>query len=556
MLLIQERKLRTWLLIVTAIYLILELSFSARLLDILGSQFNEDIHGIEIYGRIFSGLALSLLFFNYVFSQEWWSAFRKAATAAVILVCSISFMWWLQNAIIDKLESRYDGADRVDIAYLSMSAGMIAAGSLEVPGLSREDLDKAPHAGKAFVAIYPYLYHNGPGSPGIGAAQPDRHSDAILTYQVTVSCELGESNPACLGTHEDFHERIWLPAREKAIISIQEKIDQYQYLKSDEAAQSIGEKGWELFSDQHYKKLGWRPGDESTSWFLINKFASNQARKNIIKEYGLPANWQYKDKNTFIRAVGKKEANIKRKEFEKDFEKEFGVKVPSNPSLEWGFNLARTQTELNKRFGIEIPAFGKQKPKIRFPYHSTELKQTEKLYQSLVNYHKSRIDPDAGLTPEVAKNHLDRMVIPVVALLFSMIGGLLHIIKFFVVASGFFTARLDGLTSFKYKASIAAGLFSIFLFVPMIASNAVTRSEAYTGLVEHIRQSETGFKPGSTYAISWLLNAQQIVYPVNNAIRVHMLRGVRFDKRIELLTQEVGMRLNMFVSNTSDQVFF
>lgn len=521
-----ERKLRTWLLIVTAIYLILELSFSARLLDILGSQFNEDIHGIEIYGRIFSGLALSLLFFNYVFSQEWWSAFRKAATAAVILVCSISFMWWLQNAIIDKLESRYDGADRVDIAYLSMSAGMIAAGSLEVPGLSREDLDKAPHAGKAFVAIYPYLYHNGPGSPGIGAAQPDRHSDAILTYQVTVSCELDESNPACLGTHEDFHERIWLPAREKAIASIQEKIDQYRHLKSDKTINEFGLGYWNEFSNLHLRKTYKTPSEaDGKHFFPPHKYISNEMRKAAIKELGLPNNWRLSDSKTFIRYAGKKESNKRLTEFRKAI----GVKIPNNPDIVWGFNLDATQAELNKRFGVEIPAFGKQKPKIRFPYHSTELKQTEKLYQSLVNYHKSRIDPDAGLTPEVAKNHLDRMVIPVVALLFSMIGGLLHIAKFVVVASGFFTDRMVGLTRFKYKASIAAGLFSIFLFVPMIASNAVTRSEAYTGLVEHIRQSETGFKPGSTYAISWLLNAQQIVYPVNNAIRINLLKGARFD---------------------------
>ena len=56
-----KRKHAIWLVVLTSIYLCVELAFNARLLDVVGSAPDADtVHHIEIFGRSLSGVAVAL----------------------------------------------------------------------------------------------------------------------------------------------------------------------------------------------------------------------------------------------------------------------------------------------------------------------------------------------------------------------------------------------------------------------------------------------------------------------------------------------------------------
>ncbi|WP_291750922.1 hypothetical protein [Candidatus Sulfuricurvum sp. RIFRC-1] len=72
------------LLWITLLYLIFELSFSARLLDVAGGVSSQnDIDGIETYGRMLSGIAAGLFLFSWLKNKEW-VPFNKVVLVFII----------------------------------------------------------------------------------------------------------------------------------------------------------------------------------------------------------------------------------------------------------------------------------------------------------------------------------------------------------------------------------------------------------------------------------------------------------------------------------------
>jgi hypothetical protein len=99
-----------FIVIATPLYLWLELSFGVRLLDNIGGQvISQDTVSIEHWGRLISGMAVSLLFLSGWFRQcekmnTPWPA-RLAVSLAISLAC-IVLTWWGQARVIDFYVSR------------------------------------------------------------------------------------------------------------------------------------------------------------------------------------------------------------------------------------------------------------------------------------------------------------------------------------------------------------------------------------------------------------------------------------------------------------------
>lgn len=91
--------------IATPIYLWLELSFGVRLLDNIGGQVvSQDTAAIEHWGRLISGLAVSLLFLSGWVRQcekynTPWVA-RLLVSLLITLACMV-FTWWAQGKVIE-----------------------------------------------------------------------------------------------------------------------------------------------------------------------------------------------------------------------------------------------------------------------------------------------------------------------------------------------------------------------------------------------------------------------------------------------------------------------
>lgn len=101
-----------WFLILLACYAILELSFNHRLLELAGDLQMKatptQLHDIEIWGRIVSGLGLALLL------MRWLDRFVKSRLTLLVLSCTLGLfsMWHFQKILVDTIVS---GADQQDL---------------------------------------------------------------------------------------------------------------------------------------------------------------------------------------------------------------------------------------------------------------------------------------------------------------------------------------------------------------------------------------------------------------------------------------------------------
>ena len=102
---------QVWFLAVLACYAVLELSFNHRLLELAGdlqlTTTPDQLHDIELWGRVVSGLGLALLL------MRWFDRFVKSRFLLVVLCCSLGLvsMWHFQKALVDTIVSRADQQD-------------------------------------------------------------------------------------------------------------------------------------------------------------------------------------------------------------------------------------------------------------------------------------------------------------------------------------------------------------------------------------------------------------------------------------------------------------
>ena len=100
-----------WFLLLLAAYAVVELSFNHRLLDLAGdlhlSMTELRMHNIEIWGRLVSGMGLSLLL------MRWLDARLKSRLLLIGVSCVLGFstMWQVQKHLVDTIVARADQQD-------------------------------------------------------------------------------------------------------------------------------------------------------------------------------------------------------------------------------------------------------------------------------------------------------------------------------------------------------------------------------------------------------------------------------------------------------------
>lgn len=107
----QALNLQPWFLTLLAGYAVLELSFNHRLLELAGNLQQTStavqLHDIELWGRVVSGLGLALLL------MRWLDSFVKSRLVLLVLCFSLGLtsMWHLQKALVDTIVARADQQD-------------------------------------------------------------------------------------------------------------------------------------------------------------------------------------------------------------------------------------------------------------------------------------------------------------------------------------------------------------------------------------------------------------------------------------------------------------
>ncbi|MEO7742451.1 MAG: hypothetical protein ABIR98_05915 [Usitatibacter sp.] len=119
------------MILLTPLYLWLELSFGVSLLDKMGSSLPiDETKAVEHWGRLISGLALALLFLKIWFQQceKWGRAWPVRLVVSLAIVgLSIVVMWQVQDAVIEFHVHRAGAQIALGLAAL---AAVLATGGL------------------------------------------------------------------------------------------------------------------------------------------------------------------------------------------------------------------------------------------------------------------------------------------------------------------------------------------------------------------------------------------------------------------------------------------
>ncbi|MFG6080319.1 hypothetical protein ACEUZ9_000869 [Paracoccus litorisediminis] len=185
----------------TGTYLAFELAFGARLLDVLSSDMGRDeIHQVEIAGRMISGIALTLV----VWSTLIFPAFRRYRTgplariaslgASLALSCMASYE--IQEAILQSISSNSSAEER----RLAMGGTLMAAGYKNGTMEIEAGAGVAAPETRTFLSLLPAMAQQVEG----GLAPKGRTLDHVLTERAI----------AAMGGSEGFHRDIYLPSVE------------------------------------------------------------------------------------------------------------------------------------------------------------------------------------------------------------------------------------------------------------------------------------------------------------------------------------------------------
>ncbi|RBM07733.1 hypothetical protein [Novacetimonas cocois] len=149
------------MLVLTAGYLIFELGFNARLLDITGGiATRHDITAIEHYGRLISGVALTIAIWGPILrlSNE---TYQRGRWVLLLLICSAMALmpaaYYGEKALVEKIVDHSTGEQRRNALLLQYVNRDLISGLIKAEAIRLDDHARHSPPGKAFLSILPLM---------------------------------------------------------------------------------------------------------------------------------------------------------------------------------------------------------------------------------------------------------------------------------------------------------------------------------------------------------------------------------------------------------------
>ncbi|MDD2914975.1 MAG: hypothetical protein PHP70_06610 [Gallionella sp.] len=482
-------------------YLVFELAFNARLLDLSGGMpTEEDLRGIEIFGRTISGVGLGL--FVWGFAQR--ATQKRWLSAAVCIALCIPVAFVAQEWIVNRLVSGASPAKRQLATYLSLVSRATLMHAVTIDGLNLSGKDFDTPAGKTFVALFPVT----------GFA-----SDATLAKLKQALPTLVQSMAASeMGEPEEVFNDVYVPFANQW-----RKIYNEKYLPASEAAGMAngGADGVDRAWNDYLNELDIKNINASSASEFVRREVVERLQKT-----GVPVenDWRLNDYEGFAVALRNKSAGSGDR-FRKDVSDAIGFDSDLPPGLSWdGFSihpdiLRKAKAELQLRIpGAEIgESFGLNLSLADFTRnfykHNVEKATAEKLAQFSGDSGRFSSGGDAS---DIADKAMKAVIVPPVALGFSLAFGFLNALNLLAKV-----ARLQGNIVLAAKAAATA----LLICVPLAVGNTVSDSPVFASLSRNVAEN---YGQVPAVGLRWLVNSEPMFYPVSNALRRHLLRDFRF----------------------------
>ncbi|MEN5065428.1 hypothetical protein [Achromobacter aegrifaciens] len=489
--------------VVTLLYLYIEFSFSAWLLDVMSENASNRVDTAEAWGRLISGFAVALLVWPVIFARTR----RWRITVPLLIVVSLAIITAVyqgERKLIDSLVDSSTAESRAAAVTGALLRQGLATGTVSASMLDGlwADENAQSVAGKAFVGVVSYM-----------AAQSDaarRQTMAIAPEVVRAVIEQNvggrdaeyqrfvDSQEDIRGRHKYFYER-GIQNHQKELARIPAR----------------AERDWEHYLDRlDAKNRKWgRARLRDRSGELVPGFVAPRVRDEVRKMgLDVPDSWRTGDKAYFVRLAQQKY----RKQMDEALQRELEG-MPPNLGLEafaahpvvqkkWRMSLGYPDKVARLTLAvISADEFNKR-------YYQPVL--AGRTMDRLQDYRSQARDYGAGGKREAeGKKAYEAMIAPVFALTLSLLGALVHIGK-----TSLLLAQLASGWRFRSPLVKAGALLAAVLLVCLLARAAIS-----TPLTSHpTYQAWTQAAGGQsvlTAVLDTMIKMQSLAYPVFDVAR-------------------------------------
>lgn len=515
------------LIVLTIVYLCFELGFNARLLDVVGGNVKpEDVEGVEFYGRSLSGIAAALVVLQLMWRRRLKNGGKGGSGPGwlKIIVCCVvtaGVVFGVLKTTVNVLVNTRDAEFRRMAFNTTLLQRSLVGGSLQLQGLVDDPTLFAKPEGKSFLALFPFL--------AVSVKHLDERMGPAKEQLVRANVRQVAGGPS--GYYDKYQE---------AMRELAGKWELYAGIipDSDAGLRAKQQSSWEEYRNS-LSRRGWQPHS-------VPMRRQAAVVSNVRKKVPVPANWKTDDERGFRAAVKRRytaEAASKGVTLR-------GERIP--PGLPFAAFVARPGVQAELRDALKLPAGATVQAAYANPAEFGRLfdqfldRQT---VEKLVEYRASRTDFEpGGRFFHEGKEAARAAIVPPVALFFSLLGAIGHFSKLlYLIATVVLLllamrrgeqAGADGQLS-RRSAWIATGVLATAFAgtwgILSVLDNNVTRSELFTQMLDWTRQPEPDSTRWNIAGKAILANITHVVavgqgysYPVNEAIRIHVLQGIHY----------------------------
>lgn len=508
---ISRKKSVIYLFVITVAYLIFELSFNARLLDVVGGDASmEEIDRIEIYGRVISGIALGLALWGtfiipFFMKRNFSNAFFSLALVTS-MGASIVIMYDVQDRIIEHIVSSSSENERYAAMRLHLLVNATHDNNVIIDNIDLSPENILQPEGKAFMALFPFMAFT------VEDLKEKTESAMRQVVRHAVINEVGDS--------VYFHNEIYY----NAVNELYEKYLEY-FDGSKEYADVIN-------NIEHEQHEAWNDYKEKLQ---SNNMTPNSVPRRYfdrvrrdVQQQGIPVsnNWNPGDWQTFYNAIDKKIRSEAKARYERAIKSVSNVQLTQSLPALLSFNEFVSQKDIQSGWKktLELEFIDDT---ILATYQYEESK--EQIWEKMVSYYTEQkmnmlqsdvsFFRDGGIYEEEGRNAMKALAVPPIALFISLIGGFVHIFKTLN-----YTMKMTSIIMWiRMPALIILMLMAVSY--PLTSGNSMTKSLLYSSFKENTKER---FGDAIGGAMTWIIQMQPYAYPANNFIREHILLDFDF----------------------------
>lgn len=451
------------MMIITALYLTVEIPFSVHLISVMGGNPSQaDIDNIEMIGRIMTGIAVSIFVVGvWVFPKMRDYHIVAAFLVAVAIGSGTTCGTFIVLEKIAELTGSESTSEERREAFISN----IAKRHISENGVGELQVFDAGEW-STFTSVLPIL----------------TSSDRLIQMTGRDLEDMARKEAArMMGTHSQFKDAFF----GKSFDVMRDSYD--AYVEGSKArwegmreANRGAQREWERYLGELRRKR--MAKDE----YRADERA--EIRRQLHREgLNMPKNWHPTDYDTFMKIAAAKAKEKVEKEYKRRIEREAGGYIPAGLSFDDFIAHAVTQKNLRKKLDLSagkvkiVPTMS-DADFVRQVYEPRRVLLEKELLEAIKQPHQAFAD--GAKFEDFGVNAVKAIRIPVMAILLSIAGAVLHVFKI----SGYITQAFGHVSGIRrlynpFGRFTTAGLATISAFGFMFMSgNSVTASETFQKL--------------------------------------------------------------------------